>query len=60
VRTPLDRIFKNTAEIEPRGMLHLFGSLRLHEPAEVKELGFVTSCRFTQLSYYRYRNTRRP
>jgi len=38
VRTPLDRIFKNTAEIEPRGLLHLFGSLRIDEPAEVKEL----------------------
>ena len=39
MRTPIDRIFKNTAEIEPRAVLHLFGALRLDEPAEVKELG---------------------
>lgn len=38
MRTPIDRIFKNTAEIEPRAVLHLFGALRLDEPAEVKQL----------------------
>ena len=39
MRTPIDRIFKNTAEIEPRAFLHLFGSLRIDQPAEVRELG---------------------
>lgn len=39
MRTPIDRIFKNTAEIDSRGFLHLFGSLDIGEQAEVREVG---------------------
>jgi predicted transposase YdaD len=39
VRNPFDRILKNTAEVEARAVMHLFGALSLDEPAEVTELG---------------------
>ena len=38
MRTPFDRIFKNTAEGEARALLHLFGLLPIGAAAEVTEL----------------------
>ena len=36
---PYDRLFKSFAEDDPRGLLHLFGSLPLDTAAEVEALG---------------------
>jgi hypothetical protein len=35
---PYDRLFKSLAEGDPRGLLHLFGSLPLDAEAEVQAL----------------------
>jgi len=38
VSKPYDRLFKSLAEDDPRGLLHLFGSLPLDAEAEVEAL----------------------